>query len=110
MATKYTKMPTNIPIGCKIHRSNGCKIHRANGHKIYQHLPLQDPVKLPKFGYLVLKFTIWQPWVARDGKRTRDLLVFSLFSHRSTAELQRLTETSIFSIFTFPNQSLINST
>jgi hypothetical protein len=50
MATKYTKWPQNIP----------------NGHKIYQiALQYQYHCKtlqnLPKLGFLVWKYAIWQP-------------------------------------------------
>jgi hypothetical protein len=43
---KYSKWPQNRP----------------NSHKIYQNLPIEDSPKLPKVGFLVSKYDIWQPW------------------------------------------------
>jgi hypothetical protein len=45
---------------------NGHKIYQmalkySNGHKIYQHFPFQGPAKCIQVGFLVLKYTIWQP-------------------------------------------------
>jgi hypothetical protein len=42
MATKYTKWPQNIPYGRKIDQM---AVHRRNSYKMYQHRPLQDPQK-----------------------------------------------------------------
>jgi hypothetical protein len=53
-------------------RENGQKIYhmvpkytkglqnRPNGHKVYQHLHWKTLLILPKLGFLVLKYTIWQ--------------------------------------------------
>jgi hypothetical protein len=47
---QQTKKGKNIPNYHKIYQMS---VKRPKVHKIYQHLPLQDPQNLPKFGFLV---------------------------------------------------------
>jgi hypothetical protein len=48
----------NIPTAPEI--PNGFKI--ANGHEIIPNFSVSSPYKtIPKFGFLIRKYTIWQP-------------------------------------------------
>jgi hypothetical protein len=53
METKYTKWKQNMP--------NDRKIYQMAIKCTYQHLPLQNPKKLPKLEFWVRKYSIWQP-------------------------------------------------
>jgi hypothetical protein len=61
MAMKYTKLPQN---GRKIYQL-AIKYTNIFHCKIFQNLP--------EFGFLVSKYTIWQPWLQRSYKSERSL-------------------------------------
>jgi hypothetical protein len=55
---KYTKLHTTK---CTLSIPNGCKIHQMCV-KYTNALHCKTLQKLPKFGFLVWKYAIWQPW------------------------------------------------
>jgi hypothetical protein len=79
MATKCTKWPQNVPNGHKMFQmATKCSKwpqNVPNGHKMY--IPFGRKIgkmaikntnifqNLPKWGFLVRKYTIWQHWPAR---------------------------------------------
>jgi hypothetical protein len=53
MATKYTKWAKNRPNNHMATKYTKWTKNRPNSHKRDQHLPLQDPPKFTKLGFLV---------------------------------------------------------
>jgi hypothetical protein len=89
MAKKSTKWPKNLP--------NGQKIYQMAIKYIYQHFPLLDPLKL---GYLVWKYTIWQPC---PGRQRFSKNIFCVEKHWVRRRVTRLGE------FCLPSDCLLRS-
>jgi hypothetical protein len=69
---KYTKMGWNVP---KDHTITKWPLNVTKGRKVFQMamlytniFHLKAPQNIPKFGYLVWKYNIWQPWPTRRKK------------------------------------------
>jgi hypothetical protein len=65
ITSNYTKPPLNITKDCKLDKVS---IKYTN---IFHCKTLQN---LPRFGFLVWKQTIWQPWLAVRGKKWKNRL------------------------------------